>query len=454
MADDQELLSDEGMREFIRKGFVTFDADMPTGFHETVFQRTEHVMETAGNPGNNVMAVIPELQEVLDHPKVAGTLSSVLGPGYELNANRYCHRRPVDAEAQSPLHQDGRTEGHRMRRCQIFYYPQETNVELGPTNVFPGSQYYNHEPDAEVGEETPFCGAAGSVTVVHYDLWHRRSEKIGEGHRFMYKFLFTRMEEPTAPAWDCNDLSWLDADDRRNSMWKTMWEWSAGGNGSSTQGAAGGDVAELVERLEDANETTSFQAAYSLAAMGGQAVPELITRLSSDNEDLRRNAGYSLAAIGRAAVPALEEAAGADRVETRAVAVDALGNMGRPAAAASGTLQTALKDENGDVRMYAARALGNVGDAAAAAVPSLIDALADAEDWVVRDSLLALAKLGPDAAEAAPRLDRYLRHESRYVRAKAALALQRIGTEEATDTLIKHLNTARWCPLTNKDSQY
>ena len=39
-------------------------------------------------------------------------------------------------------------------------------------------------------------------------------------------------------------------------------------------------------------------------------------------------------------------------------------------------------------------------------------------------------------------------------RAKAALALQRIGTEEATDALIKHLNTARWCPLTNKDSQY
>lgn len=453
MADDQELLSDEGMQEFIRKGFITFDADMPTGFHETVFQRTEHVMETVGNPGNNVMAVIPELQEVLDHPKVAGTLSSVLGPGYQLNANRYCHRRPVGAEVQSPLHKDGRNEGHRTRRCQIFYYPQETNVELGPTNVFPGSQYYNHEPDGEVGEETPFCGAAGSVTVVHYDLWHRRSVKIGNGQRFMYKFLFTRMEEPVAPAWDCNDLGWPDADDRRNGMWKTMWEWSAGGDGNGSQGADG-DVGELVGRLEDANETICFQAAYSLAAMGGQAVPELTTRLSSDNEDLRRNAGYGLAAIGVSAVPALEEAARAERVETRAVAVDALGDMGRPAASATGTLQTALKDENGNVRMYAARALGNVGDAATAAVPSLIDALDDAEDWVVRDSLLALAKLGAQAAEAAPRLGRYLHHESRYVRAKAALALQRIGTEEATDALIKHLNTARWCPLTNKDSQY
>ena len=121
MADNQELLSDEGMREFIRKGFITFEADMPAGFHQTVFERTEQVMETSGNPGNNVIAVIPELQEVLDHPRVAGTLSSILGAGYELNANRYCHRRPIGAEAQSPLHNDGERQGHRTRRCMALY---------------------------------------------------------------------------------------------------------------------------------------------------------------------------------------------------------------------------------------------------------------------------------------------------------------------------------------------
>ena len=454
MADDQELLSDEGMREFIRKGYITFEADMPAGFHETIFERTEHVMETAGNPGNNVVAVIPELQQVLDHPKVTGTLSSILGAGYELNTRRYCHRRPLGAEAQSPLHRDGRNEGHRTRRCQAFYYPQDTTVELGPTNVVPGSHYYNHEPDAEVGEETPFCGAAGSITIVHYDLWHRRSEKTGDGQRFMYKFLFMRMEEPISPTWDSNNISWPEADDRRNGIWKTMWEWSAGGNGNGSHGAGGGNIGELVERLEDANETTSFQAAYSLAAMGVRAVPELIVQLSSDSEDVRRSAGYGLAAIGAAAVPALEEAAGAERAETRAAAVDALGDMGRPAAPAIGTLQAALRDENIDVRMYAAYALSNVGDAAATAIPSLIDALEDSEDGVVLDSLLALAKLGTQAAEAVPRLARYLHHENRYVRAKAVLALRRIATKEATDTLIEYLNTARWCPITTKETPY
>ena len=349
MADHQEMLSDEGMREFIRKGFITFETDMP-GLHETVFKRTEESMEMVGNPGNNVMAVIPELHQVLDHPKVTGTLSSILGAGYHLNAHRYCHRRPLGPENQTRLHNDGSSKGPRTRWCMAFYYPQDTNVELGPTTVVPGSQYYNHEPDSEVGEETPFCGPAGSITIVHYDLWHRRSEKIGNGQRYMYKFLFTRMSEPASPTWDSSDLSWPDAEDRRNSMWRSMWEWSAGNSGNGSQATGDGDVGELLQRLEDANETTCFQAAYTLAAMGARAMPELITRLSSDSEDLRRNAGYGLAAIGQAAVPALEEVAGAERAETRAAAVDALGEMGLPAAPAIGTLQTALKDEDSVVR--------------------------------------------------------------------------------------------------------
>ena len=153
--------------------------------------------------------------------------------------------------------------------------------------------------------------------------------------------------------------------------------------------------------------------------MGAPAVPQLITRWSSDGEDVRRNAGYSLAAVGQAAVPALEEAAAAERAETRGAAVDALGDMGLPAA-----------------------------------IPSLIDALDDSEDWVVRHSLLALARLGAQAAEVVPRLSGCLRHENRYVRAKAALVLRRVGTEEATEALIEYLMTARWCPITTKDSQY
>jgi HEAT repeat protein len=319
--------------------------------------------------------------------------------------------------------------------------------------VVPGSQYYNRESDSEVGEEIPLCGAAGTVTIVHYDLWHRRSEKTGHGQRFMFKFLFTRMEEPDSPAWDSDDLRWPETDDRRAPMWRAMWEWSAGGNGDGSHGN-GGDTGELAARLSDANETTCFQAAYSLAAMGAHAVPELISLLSSEDEDLRRNAGYGLAAVGPAAVPALEEAAGAERPEIRAAAVDVLGDMGLPAAPAIATLRAALKDEDDQVSTRAAYALGNVGDAATAAIPSLVDALDDPEDWVARHSLLALARLGPRAAEAVPRITRYLHHDNRYVRSKAALVLRRAGTQEATDALIEHLSTARWCPLTTKESQY
>ena len=120
MADHQQLLNDEGMREFIRKGYVSFEADMPAGFHETVFKRTEETMELSGNPGNNVIAVIPELQEVLDHPRVAGTLSSILGAAYNLNAHRYCHRRDPGAERGYHQHKDGnRRHHHRTSAVRV-----------------------------------------------------------------------------------------------------------------------------------------------------------------------------------------------------------------------------------------------------------------------------------------------------------------------------------------------
>jgi HEAT repeat protein len=290
---------------------------------------------------------------------------------------------------------------------------------------------------------------------VHYELWHRRTEKPGNGQRFMYKFLFDRMSEPTSPTWDSDDISWPDADDRRNLLWRAMWNWSAGSDGNGSNGADDADVGELVERLEDANETTCFHAAYSLAAIGKPAVPELIARLSHDGEDVRRNAGYSLVTIGQAAVPALQEAAGTEKpARARAAAVDALSNMGLAAAPAVTTLRTALRDVDGNTRKAAAYGLGNVGDAAAAAIPSLIDALDDSDDWVVRNALLAMAKLGPRAAEVVPSLSPCLRHENRYVRGKAALVLRRVGTTEATEALIEYLSTARWCPITTRDTPY
>ena len=85
---------------------------------------------------------------------------------------------------------------HRSRWAMAFYYPQDVTMEMGPTAILPASQYYDSAEQAHRRAELPLCGSSGTVTVVHYDLWHRAMANVSDRHRYMVKFLFTRMSEP------------------------------------------------------------------------------------------------------------------------------------------------------------------------------------------------------------------------------------------------------------------
>ena len=88
------------------------------------------------------------------------------------------------------------------------------------------------------------------------------------------------------------------------------------------------------------------------------------------------------------------------------------------------------------------------------AVPALIDALSDEDETVRRNASLAVAKLGPMAEGAIDALSNILNDPNRYALGNAAEALKRIGTPDATEILIDHLMTARWCPVTRQGSPY
>ena len=78
----EHLLSDAQMRRFIVNGFVTVTTELPAQFHDTVYEKTVSVFDKEGNPGNNLLPRIPEIQQVLDDPNVSGALTSLLGPDY------------------------------------------------------------------------------------------------------------------------------------------------------------------------------------------------------------------------------------------------------------------------------------------------------------------------------------------------------------------------------------
>ncbi len=448
MSTPERLLDDSGMRDFIVKGYHSFKLDFSPDFHEFIHRQTEDVFAGHGNPGNNLLPLIPELQEVLDHPRIHGTLACILGPDYATHPHRHCHLNPPGSEGQR-LHKDARsTCHHRTRDAMVMYYPQEVTEDMGPTGVVPESQYHHTCLDGSLGPELPICGEAGTVTILHYDLWHRAMPNRSTKSRFMMKFLFTRLEEPSAPTWDSAGEAWPPGADGRQTMWESMWRWYSGGqNGAVEEVVPRQDMPRNMELLRDQSEAVRLQAAYAIGTLGGAAVPGLIEALQAESEEVRLSASHALCAIGEPAVPALVEATGDAREETRVQAVDTLGNMGRSARKSVGALARVLDDGSVQVRRRAAGALGTMNGEAAAALPALVRALGDEDSSVRGSTSLSLARMGLAASDALPALIEALNDENWYVRGNALESLSRIGTSEARQTLLKCLRTSRWCPL-------
>lgn len=439
------------MRRFIIEGYLVLKPEFPRELHDRVRQRLEEVL-SGGNPRNNLLPRVPELQQVIDHPAVHGALQSILGPDYYLHLHRHVHDNPPGSKGQN-LHKDSlynsrfavdeKRRHHRTRWLMLFYYPQDTPVELGPTAIMPRSQYLNVQRPEGI-EELPLCGEAGTVTIVHYDLLHRGMPNTSDRMRYMAKFLFTRMTEPQAPTWDHRDPAWAPTGDPQDAIWRHLWDWHRGAadTGAPTADQPDGALADL---LRDESEIAGLSAAYELGARGADAIPALIDALKEETDAAPRNAAYAFNRIGAAAVPALTEAARNGDVRVRARALDILGDMGLSAAEATSHLVDGLRDEAEDPRRRAAEALGTAGQTSASLAGPLGSALAeDPSAEVRRNAALSLARLGPRAEAAVPALTRGMTDENHYVRGFSVYALSRIGTPEAVQALVKHLQTMRW----------
>ena len=496
MDNQKNLLNDEEMRRFIIDGYIKIQADFPANFHQTIFQQVEDMFENQGNLGNNLLPLIPEIQQVFSHPAVHGALTSALGENYVMHSHRYCHFNQPGSAGQN-FHKDSyegdeQIRRHRCRWMMGFYYPQDTTEDMGPTAVLPATQYYETHESAHAQPELALCGEAGTVTLVHYDLWHRAMPNQSNKKRHMLKFLFTRLDEPKAPSWNSGDSTWQPPNGGTSLvgpevMWRSLWNWFYGKQNGAPEDTAAPekDLPTLIAALGDKDEVIRLNAAYALGLIGAPAVPALIEIWREASEDvggsgsengssehatfalsgiggwsspqlswMQTHATYALSAIGGPAVPALINALQDKNESIRASAAYALGDIGSAAQDAVPALTQALRDESTWVRRHATEALGLIGQPAQNTVPALIDLLYDEHYWIRDNAARALARLGPAAEAAIPALMDTLNDENRYVRFHATFALKQIGTPEATNLLFDHLLTSRWCPLTTSHSAF
>ncbi|SDD12705.1 Phytanoyl-CoA dioxygenase (PhyH) [Paenibacillus sp. UNCCL117] len=461
------LLNDEQMRQFITNGFLILNTDFSAEFHESLMAQLNKVYQEEGNPGNNLLPRIREIQKVFDHPVITGALSSVLGPDYMLHAHRHGHfnANPV----AGGWHKDSYWGYSRMRNhhpwwAMIMYFPQDTPPELGPTGIMPGTQNYEtriFDKDEAEGEALA-SGQAGTFALIHYDIWHRSTPNVLGNPRYMLKFEFMRTQAPVRPTWDTQGGPWsapagiapgITAHDR---LWEETWNWLSGELGSLADTQPGDDtvVRELALQLEDDYEPNALNAAYELASRGEVGVRALLEALRHEKTAVSRLAAYGLSASGESAVPGLIAELDTAREITVVHAAFALGELRQLAVAAVPRLNGLMEHASVEVRRTAVEALGMIGRAAPDTVQGLIRGLQDEDTQIRFMTGLALTRLGRAGEAAIPELERALDDDNRYVRAHAAEALRYIGTPEAHEVLIRELFQSRWCATTTKASTF
>ena len=415
------LLDDDQMSRFLAEGYLVLrPPELAPDFHRDMFRAAGDLYDEgrrAGGDtvhlqyfGDNVVARLPRVLELLQCPTVTGALTSILGDGHVLHPHHYVHAsthrdQGFHQDGNLPWNERGHYRSHRPNWAMLFYYPQDVTLENGPTEVLPGSQYWTRDfedgerwhpgdgfdrsfnqdvsahPDLEyrdrrLAESLQALGVeglsprrlpvpAGSIVLAHYDLVHRgvRQHPDFDGRRYMYKFYFLRTREPTRPTW----RNGAQRPTRSGPFSTTQpiiernWAWLRGE--TADLGPGGDDLPDV--RTEDAGtEDTRVAAAYVLgdrARSEAEALDALADALVHPLESVRRASGYGLGIAGDPAVDILREAAAHADAPVRRVAVFALGETRSTQARAIEALAAALTDRDDLVRSNAAYALGNLG---------------------------------------------------------------------------------------------
>ena len=416
------MLTDDQVRRYVADGFVVLDSGLPAAFHAAVTDDLRYCMaHEKPLPGDNLLPRIPALSEMLAAPAVHGAVASVLGAEFAWAPHRFPHNsEPLadppdhfDAFENGPRmgegsisgsgwHQDGhsragRARWHTFRAANLFYFPHDTPLAMGPTRLLAGSHLYANlhgiRREQAFMKEMP----AGRVVLADFDVAHAGTPNRTESSRYMLKFVALRQCNPTAPSWRNVEAEWRTPENLHTPhdlpvAWRSLWNWLRGADRNAGQDGAASeeDIADMIASLRDGDQQQRLAALYGLAAIGEAAVNPLVTVL------------LNTAGLGRDISPPPDDRAFygvsedprdrrfTNRQFTPEDAAVALGAIG---AAAVPKLAELLTHDDAWIRINAAYALGDAGPAAYGYADEVGCLLAEPADAVVRAALDALCAL-------------------------------------------------------------
>ena len=235
----------EVLQRFIVQGYISIPPSVGPEAHARVADGVLACGLSVPNPkyhgmpsptgdaaGNNLIQAVPAVAGTacMNSPELRDVLSGLLGSGYRFHPHTRAHLRQKGAQT-TMWHIDSykgywQSRYHVPHHLMVCYYPQAVSMEMGPTELLPGTQYYRGDHDGEsygrgvlpnLNDQltsfstTPraFTCVAGTIMVMHYDLWHRALECSDEhSNRLMLKFAAWRTDPSPAtvphplPKWD------------------------------------------------------------------------------------------------------------------------------------------------------------------------------------------------------------------------------------------------------------
>ena len=211
--DCEPTLTDSQVLQFCREGHLTFPGVVPDEINQRACDWLDGKIpaDPSHIPQGMTMADLERIrathepstiflegwfiEHVLLNPQLAGAMRSLLGPDIGLPILASHHRVECPEEPQG-WHQDAdHIFGPDLRFLEVFYFPQDTPVEMGPTELVSGSHIQPTARDNAEGGD--FCeGPAGTIGIHHQSILHRRGASTATGIRRMLKYNYWRTAPP------------------------------------------------------------------------------------------------------------------------------------------------------------------------------------------------------------------------------------------------------------------
>ena len=178
--DCEPTLNDAQVFDFCRKGYLILegvvDDDVNRRMMAFAAEHTDH----------QPLELLTEewfVEGVFKNPQAAGAVRSLLGANFKLPQTLCNHRADGPLPPQDWHRDGGSIYNNRIDYLQVFYYPQDTPPEMGPTELIPGSHfmrskanYMGHIRSVKPVKST--ASPAGTVTITAYPIWHRRGRSV------------------------------------------------------------------------------------------------------------------------------------------------------------------------------------------------------------------------------------------------------------------------------------